>query len=328
MIALDARDVVVEFESRGSSLRAVSGASIQVNAGESVGIVGDSGSGKSSLLLALLGTARPGGRIASGSVKYDGVEIVGARPRVVAEVRRKHVGFITQHPKASFNPLARVGDQIVSVLLRSGQNTSRSEAKVAAVELFRSVGMSDPGQRLRAYPHELSGGMAQRALIALALAKKPKVLLADEPTSGLDVTLQAQVLDTIREGAKALGSSLIIVTHDVGVIAEYCDRVYLMNSGEVVEEAPVSSFLARPRHPAALALLASDEEHDAGKFRLLGLPPDRRHLPDGCFLNQRCPFAAAGAGCFDVHPELEAAGEEHRVRCHRQAHVVEARTIL
>ncbi len=325
MIALEARDVVVEFESRGSSLRAVSGVSIRVNAGESVGIVGDSGSGKSSLLLALLGTARPGGLIASGSIKYDGVEILGARPRVVAEVRRKQVGFITQHPKASFNPLARVGDQIVSVLLRSGQSASKSEAKIAAFELFRSVGMADPGQRLRAYPHELSGGMAQRALIALAMAKKPRVLLADEPTSGLDVTLQAQVLDTIREGAKALGSSLVIVTHDIGVVAEYCDRVYLMSSGEVVEEAAVSSFLTRPRHPAALALLATDEEHDAGKFRLLGLPPDRRHLPQGCYLNRRCAFAATDAGCFDAHPEFEETVGEHRVRCHRHELVAAAR---
>ena len=325
MNLLEVTDLSVSYESRGGTLLAVSNASITVAPGEIVGIVGDSGSGKSSLLLAMLGMTRPGGWISAGSVRYEGTDLTCAGSNQLSSIRGRHIGFITQHPKASFNPMVRVGAQLVSAVRRSDPSLGRSQARAKALTLFRNVGIADPERSLVAYPHELSGGMAQRALIALALAPQPRVLLADEPTSGLDVTLQAQVLDTIRDSARSVGSSLVIVTHDVGVVAQYCDRVYLMNSGEVAEEGDVRSFFSNTRHPAAIALLNSESEGTDARFRLTGLPPDRRNLPSGCYLHRRCPLSLAEAGCAHIHPELLDVGAGHKVRCHRHEEIAEMR---
>ena len=324
MSLLEARDLTVEYAGRGQTLRAVSGASIAVERGEVVGILGDSGSGKSTLLLALLGMTRTGGVISGGSVRYDGVEIIGASRSVLAGIRGEQIGIITQQPKASLDPLARVGDQVAAALIRKGRAKGKVAARALAVELFRSVGIADSERRLRAWPHELSGGMAQRVLIALALSTEPRILLADEPTSGLDVTLQAQILDDLRVAAMTVGSSLVIVTHDVGVVAQYCDRVYVMNAAEIVERAPTTDFFSAPGHPASLALLTA-ENADVGRLRLAGLPVDRRHLPAGCYLQSRCPFVEAADGCLDVHPPLVETHERHFVRCHRSAVVAETR---
>lgn len=325
MSVLEAADLSVSYVSRGGTLLAVSEVSVRVEPGEIVGIVGDSGSGKSTLLLALLGMTRPGGQISAGTVCYQGTDLVRAGSDELTAIRGRQIGFITQHPKASFNPMIRVGDQLVSTLRRADRTASRQRARETALSLFRNVGIADPERSLAAYPHELSGGMAQRALIALALAPQPKVLLADEPTSGLDATLQAQVLDTIRDGARSVGSSLVIVTHDVGVVAQYCDRVYLMNSGEVAEEGDVRALFSSPRHPAAIALLGSEANSPDARYRLTGLPPDRRNLPSGCYLHRRCPFVLAEAGCSTVHPELLEVDGSHRVRCHRDAAIAEMR---
>jgi len=322
---LEARDLTIEYASRDQTLRAVSSASIEVGGGEVVGILGDSGSGKSTLLLGLLGMARPGGRLSSGSVRYDDTELVGASAAVLARIRGQQIGFITQQPKASLNPLSRVGDQITAGMVRRGRVADKAAARRLAIELFTTVGIADAERRLRAWPHELSGGMAQRVLIAMALSTQPRVLLADEPTSGLDVTLQAQILDDLRVAASTVGSSLVIVTHDVGVVAQYCDRVYVMNAGEVVEAAPIREFFARPRHPASLALLTAEDPKQFGRLRLSGLPVDRRHLPEGCFMQARCPFAEPAPGCLDVHPGLLAVGPGHRVRCHRHEVVAATR---
>lgn len=325
MSLLQARDLTIEYSSRDQTLHAVSAASVEVGPGEVVGILGDSGSGKSTLLLGLLAMTRPGGRISAGSVSYDGTEMVGAPAATLARIRGAQIGFITQHPKASLDPLSRVGDQVVAGIVRRGRAPTKAAARRLSIDLLRTVGIADAERRLRAWPHELSGGMAQRVLIAMALSTEPTVLLADEPTSGLDVTLQAQILDDLRVAASTVGSSLVIVTHDVGVVAQYCDRVYVMNSGEVVEAARAPEFFAAPRHPASLALLTAEDPDRFGDLRLLGPPVDRRNLPPGCFLQSRCPFAEAADGCVDVHPELAAARPEHRVRCHRQQVVADAR---
>jgi len=258
-------------------------------------------------------------------VRYDGTELVGASPAVLARIRGEQLGFVTQHPKASLNPLARVGDQVIATLIRRGRAASKEAARRLAIELFASVGIADAERRLRAWPHELSGGMAQRVLIAMALSSQPRILLADEPTSGLDVTLQAQILDDLRAAATTLGSSLVIVTHDVGVVAQYCDRVYVMNAGEVVETAPTPQFFSTPRQPASLALLTAEDPDRYGNLRLLGPPVDRRHLPTGCLMQSRCPFSDPSAGCLDDHPLLLDAGGGHHVRCHRQSVVAATR---
>lgn len=325
MTLLAARDLTITYAGRDETLTAVSSASIEIAGGEIVGILSDSGSGKSTLLLGLLGMTRPGGRLSSGSVRYDGTELVNAPASVLSRIRGQQLGFITQHPKASLNPLARVGDQVMATLVRRGRAADRAEARTLAIELFTSVGIADAERRLRAWPHELSGGMAQRVLIAMALSGQPRVLLADEPTSGLDVTLQAQILDDLRAAATTAGSSLVIVTHDVGVVAQYCDRVYVMNAGEVVETARTTDFFATPRQPASLALLTAEDPERFGDLRLVGLPVDRRHLPPGCFMQARCPFVDAAAGCLDDHPALVDAGRDHQVRCHRHELVAASR---
>ena len=314
---LEATDVSVEYAVRGGVLHAVSKASLTVGPGEVVGVVGDSGSGKSTFVLALLGGTRPGGRITSGSVKFEGQELVGASYERLAEVRGNGIGFITQAPKAAMNPLLKVGRQMTQVLRLRGKASTGAEARALAVRLLTAVGIADPERRMEAYPHELSGGMAQRILIAMALGPEPRLLLADEPTSGLDVTLQAQIMDDLRAGAASVGSSLVIVTHEVGVVAQYCDRLYLMNAGEVVEQCEVSTFFKRPRHPASLALLTPEDPDSPAALRLAGLPVDRRNLPLGCYLHPRCPLATAEAGCLAVHPDLVEVEPGHSVRCHR-----------
>lgn len=314
---LEATGVSVEYTVRDGTLHAVNDASVRVMAGEVVGLVGDSGSGKSTLVRALLGATGPGGRIVSGSVKFEGEELVGASYDRLSRVRGSGIGFITQAPKAAMNPLVRVGQQLTTILRHRGMADNSRDAQALAVRLLTAVGIAEPERRLRAYPHELSGGMAQRILFAMAVGPKPRLLLADEPTSGLDVTLQAQLLDDLRAAAASAGSSLVIVTHEVGVVAQYCDRLYLMNAGEVVEACDVNSFFERPRHPASLALLTPDDPGAPGALRLTGLPVDRRRLPAGCYMHPRCPLADVEAGCMAEHPELVEVEPGHHVRCHR-----------
>lgn len=317
MALLDVKDLCVEYRTDGGAFKALSNVSLTVSGGEVVGIIGDSGSGKSSLVLALLGMARPGGWIAGGSVKVEGVEVLGASRAILEQVRGRRVGFISQQPKASLNPVQRVGNQLVTVLRAKGSAT-RAEAPQRALQLLRRVGIADAERRMKAFPHELSGGMAQRVLIAIALAADPALILADEPTSGLDVTLQAQILDDLKRAARDAGSSLVIITHDIGLVGRYCDRVYVLNAGEVVETGPVGSFFERPRHPAGASLLAVERIGGDRSLTLSGLPIDRRRLPAGCWMVSRCPLAEASSGCLDAHPELEEVEPGRWVRCHRQ----------
>lgn len=319
---LEVSNLSVEYRAYTGVHRIVNDLSVNVAAGEVVGIVGESGSGKSTAVLAMLGLTWPGATITGGSVKLEGRELLGLTTREWQSVRGAEIGLITQNPRGSLNPVMRIGDQITAVY-RAHRKADKDAARDRALELLRSVGINDPERRLSAFPHELSGGMAQRVLIAMALACTPRVLLADEPTSGLDVTVQVQVLDDLRHAANDVGSSMILVSQDLGIIANYCDRVFVLNAGEAVEHAPITEFFARPSHPATIALLAAQRGRD-DDFRLTGPPPDPRRLPQGCYLNPRCPFATEEAGCFAERPDLLEVRTGHSARCFRHEEVLVA----
>jgi peptide/nickel transport system ATP-binding protein len=313
---LEVNGLSVEFTSAEKVSRVVNDMTFSAAQGEFVGIVGESGSGKSTAVLATLGLVRTGGRIISGSVKFNGQELIGLSERELRSIRGAQIGLVMQNPRAALNPVTRVGDQI-SLVYRTHTGVDKDQARHRSLELLAMVGINDPERRLRSFPHELSGGMAQRVLLAMALACKPTLLIADEPTSGLDVTIQAQVLDDLRRAATELGSSALIVSQDLRIIANYCDRVYAMHAGEVVEEGSVLDFFEHPSHPVSLALLAAQSGVDTTDIRLRGFPVDPRQLPRGCWLHRRCPFADEAAGCASDHPALLQVADSHAARCHR-----------
>lgn len=317
---LEVSGLSVEYRGIGAPNRALTDVSFSVAAGEVVGIVGESGSGKSTATLAVLGLTRRGGSITAGSVRLDGAELLDQPESRLRRIRGDDLALVTQNPRGALSPVQRVGEQITAVY-RAHRDASAAEARERALTLLRLVGINDPERRLTAFPHELSGGMAQRVLIAMALACEPRVLLADEPTSGLDVTVQAQVLDDLRRAVEDAGSSLLLVTQDLGIVANYCDRVYLMHAGEVLEAAPTARFFAAPANPATLALLGAQRGVLADELRLSGFPVDGRRLPPGCRLHPRCPFARADAGCETEHPALAEVAPGHLTRCHRAATV-------
>lgn len=320
---LEVSDLHVEYESVGQVNRGVNGVSFRAEAGEIVGIVGESGSGKSTAVLALLGLTRSGGRITSGSVRFRDRELLGLSEREWREVRGGEIALVPQNPRGALNPVLRVGAQLVAAY-RAHCEATPEQARQRALELLRAVGINDPERRFEAWPHELSGGMAQRIVIAMALACEPTLLVADEPTSGLDVTVQAQVLNDLHRAARSVGSALLIITQDLGIVANYCDRVYVMHAGEIVESAGVAELFAAPAHPSTVALLLAQRKVRDRALQLHGLPVDGRSLPSGCYLSPRCPFAADAAGCFATHPELAVVGEGHEVRCHRRDAVRDA----
>jgi oligopeptide/dipeptide ABC transporter ATP-binding protein len=322
---LQVSQLSVVYESLGRTNQAVSDVSFSVDRGEVVGIVGESGSGKSSAVLAVMGLTRQGARVSSGSVKLGGQELSGLGHGGWQAIRGARIGLVTQNPRGALSPVAQVGEQIGAVY-RAHHKASRAEARERSIELLRGVGINDPERRMKAFPHELSGGMAQRVVIAMGLAGAPELLIADEPTSGLDVTVQAQVLDDLRQAASETGSSLLIVTQDLGIVANYCDRVYMMHAGEIVEHSEVRTMFRSPANPATLALLAAQRKILDEDVRLSGFAVDGRSLPPGCWLAPRCPFARAEAGCTIVHPQLEQLAPGQYVRCHRGA-TVRARSI-
>jgi oligopeptide/dipeptide ABC transporter ATP-binding protein len=322
---LEVSQLSVVYESLGRTNRAVSDVSFSVDRGEVVGIVGESGSGKSSAVLAVLGLTRRGARVSSGSIRLDGQELSELSHGAWQAIRGARIGLVTQNPRGALSPVAQVGEQIGAVY-RAHHKAGRAEARERSIELLRGVGINDPERRMKAFPHELSGGMAQRVVIAMGLAGAPELLIADEPTSGLDVTVQAQVLDDLRQAASETGSSLLIVTQDLGIVANYCDRVYMMHAGEIVEQSYVRAMFRSPANPATLALLAAQRKILNKDVRLSGFPVDGHTLPPGCWLAPRCPFAQAEAGCMTVHPRLAQIAPGQYVRCHRSA-TVRARAI-
>jgi oligopeptide/dipeptide ABC transporter ATP-binding protein len=313
----------VEYTTLNEVSRAVNDVHLSASRGEVVGIVGESGCGKSTLALALLGLTRRNASITAGSVTLDGQALVGGglSEKQLRQVRGRRIGLITQNARSSLNPTLRIGKQIATVYgTHTGEKGAR--ARTAAIEALRLVGINDPERRFDAYPHELSGGMAQRAVIAMAIVCRPDMVIADEATSRLDVTIQAQILDDLQRSVQEVGSSLVLITQDLGVIANYADRLYVMNAGEIVETAPTPVLFQAPGHPASVSLLESQLDRSEQELRLRGLPVDGRALPPGCWLQARCPFVDTASDCRTVHPELSDIGGGHQVRCHRASVVI------
>jgi oligopeptide/dipeptide ABC transporter ATP-binding protein len=290
---LEVRDLRVDFPLPGGVLHAVDGASFELRAGEALGIVGESGSGKTMALRALVGLLPRAARLAGGEIVFEGVDLASASAETLRAIRGRSIAMIFQEPMTALNPVMRVGEQIAEgPLVRLGY--SRRRAHERALELMRLVGIPDPEERADAYAHELSGGMRQRVMIAIALSMEPKLILCDEPTTALDVTIQDQILKLLASLRAQLGVSVVFVSHDLAVIAQTCRRVAVMYAGQVVETGPVEHVFREPRHPYTLGLLRSVPDVDDRRDLLStipGAPPDLAHPPSGCRFHPRCAFA-------------------------------------
>lgn len=319
MTLLSVENLHVHFVSRGfdnqlRTARALNGVSFQVDQGEIVGLVGETGAGKSLTALALLGLLRPPAQVVGGRILFEGKELAALDRGAGDPIRGKRLTLIPQSPKTSLDPLSRIGDQLVRMQREHGE-TSKARARERALAMLAQVQIPDPERRLMAWPHELSGGMAQRILIAAALINEPRLVIADEPTTGLDLTVQAEVLDTLRRLVRANGMSAILITHDLGIVAHYCDRVAVMFAGSIIEEGPVREVYRDHRHPYTAALIASTPKQIArqGFGQVGGAPPDLYALPRGCAYRDRCPKAQPVCGTPPPAARFEAG---HRVLCH------------
>ena len=303
------------FDTARGSVPAVDDVSFEIRAGETLGLVGESGSGKSVTALSIMRLVQPPGRIAGGRIAFNGRDLLAFSERQMQAVRGAEIALIFQEPMTALNPVFTIGNQIAETLIVHGRATRR-EAKARAIELLRAVRIPDPAARVGDYPHQLSGGMRQRVLIAMALACKPSLVIADEPTTALDVTIQAQVLDLLREMKAAFNLSLLLITHDLGVIAETADRVAVMYAGRIVETGPVRAIFRNPQHPYTRGLLASIPGGTPGnRLRAIdGSVPLLGALPPGCAFNPRCPDRFHL--CTSAPPPEYAVGPEHGARCY------------
>ena len=319
---LEIRDLVTAFHTPAGRVPAVDGVSLAIERGKTLGLVGESGCGKSVTAMSVLGLVASPGRIERGQIllEIDGrpVDLVGLPEGRLRHIRGGRVGMIFQEPMTSLNPVFTIGAQVAeAVWLHRGG--SRQAARTRALELLGLVRIADPERRLDEYPHQLSGGMRQRAMIAMALACEPELLIADEPTTALDVTIQAQILTLLADLRQRLGMAILLITHDLGVVAETCDHVAVMYAGKIVEQAPAAELFARPLHPYTIGLLAARPEHQAGTGRPLaaipGMVPQPGEITIGCRFHPRCPFAREPR-CFADSPELRGLAASHLVRCH------------
>jgi oligopeptide transport system ATP-binding protein len=291
MPLLEVDDLRVQFHTRNGIARAVDGISYTLERGDTLGIVGESGSGKSVSQYALLGLLpTPPARIASGSARFQGVDLLRGGPAVLRHVRGKRIAMIFQDPMTALNPWMRIGDQVMEPL-RVHEHCTRAEARRRAIAALEQVGIQEAERRMRLYPHEFSGGMRQRVMIAMALIGRPELLIADEPTTALDVTVQAQILELIKGLQRELGMAMVLITHDLGVIAGACDRVLVMYAGQIVESAATDALFAGPRHPYTRALMAAmPSAHAPGDalYTIPGMPPDPAQPRAGCPFAPRC----------------------------------------
>jgi peptide/nickel transport system ATP-binding protein len=290
--ALSVEGLSVEFRTRFGIVRALDNVNFSVAKGETIALVGESGSGKSVTAYAVMGILDPAGRVSAGRAMLGSLDLLAASPKKLAEVRGRDIAMIFQNPRTALNPICMVGRQIADVLMRHG-NVSRKDAPAAAVEMLRAVGITDPGRRAKAYPFEMSGGMCQRVMIAIALAAKPTLLIADEPTTGLDVTTQAVIMDLVNDLAGKMGMATIFITHDLALAAQRSSRIVVMHAGHVVENATTEELFAHPRHPYTAELIAATPDSAASLDELASIPgslPDLRRpdLPP-CRYSERCP---------------------------------------
>ena len=305
---LEVKDLVVEFPTRRGTLRALDHVSFSIAPGEILGVVGESGAGKSLTGAAIIGLLEPPGRIAGGEIRLRGERIDGLPAEALRRIRGKRIGAIFQDPLTSLNPLFTVGQQLVETI-RAHLPVNEAEARERAIGLLAQTGIPAPEARFGQYPHQFSGGMRQRVVIALALAAEPELIVADEPTTALDVSIQAQIIALLRRLARERGTAVMLVTHDMGVIAETCDRVAVLYAGRVAEIGPVAEVIHRPAHPYTRGLMGSipamDEERDE-LLQIDGAMPRLNAMPAGCAFHPRCP--AARERCTQERPELMPAG--------------------
>ena len=321
MALLEVESLQTHFRTPGGINRAVDGVSFHVDAGETVAIVGESGCGKSVTAMSILRLIpEPPGKI-SGSIRFNGRDVLQATDREMRDMRGGDISMVFQEPMTSLNPVLTVGRQIAETIVLH-ENASRAQAEKRTLEMLQLVNIPEPERRLAQYPHELSGGMRQRVMIGMALACNPKLLIADEPTTALDVTVQAQILDLMRQLKSRTGSAIILITHDLGVVAEMAERVVVMYAGRKVEEATTRDLFARPRHPYTRALLASIPRLPKGETRgamraklaeIPGVVPALTTRQPGCLFAARCPLATDH--CRDAIPALEEKSPGHRVAC-------------
>ncbi len=315
---LQVRDLHTVFDTDNGELSAVNGVSFSVNAGQTLAIVGESGCGKSVTSLSIMGLlAKPAGKIRSGSIQLEGQELVGTTQSTLQNLRGHRMAMIFQEPMTSLNPAFRIGEQIMEGLMRH-LPLNRIQAHARALDMLKKVRIPAPEKRMDDYPHQLSGGMRQRVMIAMALSCNPKLLIADEPTTALDVTVQAQILELMRDLQTETKTAIILITHDLGVVAEVADQVVVMYAGQVVEQAPVQALFDAPQHPYTVGLLSSIPRLDLTQDRLPsieGQVPNPLHRPVGCAFAQRCPFVQVR--CQSEKPPLMDLTQGHWSACWR-----------
>ena len=316
---LEVKDLKTQFFTREGVVHAVDGVSYSVDKGKTLGLVGESGCGKSVSALSIMRLIpEPPGKIVEGRIEFEGRDLVPLPEKEMREIRGNQISMIFQDPMTSLNPVVRIGVQMTEgIQLHLGM--SKKEAQDRAVELLDAVGMPDARRRLRDYPHQFSGGMRQRVMIAMALSCDPKLLIADEPTTALDVTIQAQILDLLKRLQERFGMSVLLITHDLGVVAGVSDHVCVMYAGRIVEQADTLELFDHPQHPYTLALLNSiprlDTEGHSQLASIAGLPPDLVQPPAGCRFHPRCRFATERCGCGEQPPLVSFDGSEHLVAC-------------
>lgn len=315
MALLDVKELSVHFGDKNTPFKAVDRISYQVAQGEVLGIVGESGSGKSVSSLAIMGLIDHPGRVSAESLQFENTNLLTLESKAKRQLIGADVAMIFQDPMTSLNPAYTVGFQIMEAL-KTHEGGTKKARKDRTLELLRLVGIPDPESRIDVYPHQLSGGMSQRVMIAMAIACRPKLLIADEPTTALDVTIQAQIMELLLELQKKECMSLILITHDLALVAEAADRIIVMYSGQIVEEGTAKDIFREPKHPYTQALLRSLPEFAEGKSRLeslQGVVPGKYDRPTGCLLNPRCPYATEY--CRQVEPQLHHIGSR-KVKCH------------
>jgi oligopeptide/dipeptide ABC transporter ATP-binding protein len=316
---VEVKNLKTYFYTEDGVVRAVDGVDFSIYPGEVLGIVGESGCGKSVTSLSIMRLISAPGKIVEGEINFDGKNLVTSSEEEMMQVRGNRISMIFQQPQSALNPVFRAGDQI-SEVLNIHQDFGKEAGRDRAVELLKLVGIPEPERRAEAFPHELSGGMSQRVMIAMALACVPDLLIADEPTTALDVTIQAQILDLMRDMKQQLGSAMMLITHDLGVIAEMANRVVVMYAGEIVEESPVVSLFDKPLHPYTQGLIGSIPVLGERRDRLDVIPgnvPNLINLPHGCRFAPRCRARVENnlSICTEKHPELIEITEGHKVRC-------------
>ena len=315
MALLDVKELSVHFGDKNTPFKAVDRISYQVAQGEVLGIVGESGSGKSVSSLAIMGLIDHPGRVSAESLQFENTDLLTLETKAKRQLIGADVAMIFQDPMTSLNPAYTVGFQIMEAL-KTHEGGTKKARKDRTLELLRLVGIPDPASRIDVYPHQLSGGMSQRVMIAMAIACRPKLLIADEPTTALDVTIQAQIMELLLELQKKECMSLILITHDLALVAEAADRIIVMYAGQIVEEGTAKDIFREPKHPYTQALLRSLPEFAEGKSRLAslqGVVPGKYDRPTGCLLNPRCPYATEY--CRQVEPQLHYIGSR-KVKCH------------